>query len=575
MNESEKFDLSDLNKQAKIKKRFTLPKFKNPFSKQSGPIRDEEGRFATGSGGLLSSKKFDFKRALPMVAVVALVGGYFVYQSFAGVALYAYQYSIQQCDGATSSGTQNFTDTNCTKKSAETLTYRLYEGVFGRKPDAGGYKFWTQVLAGDRNRPQRVAQRMLATDEAQYGSISNREFVQKVYTQIFGRTGDTKGVDYWTGQIDAKKRTKTDVLEDFAKNKKMSMDDAYTKMGRPTNKAYVQQLYTRVLGRTGDTKGVDYWTAQLTAKKTTRYDLMAQFATSDASIKHHAGDSLTFVNAQQKVAVKQTARERQEKRTTDAKAINAKTRRIVVGMQDRSKLNNDLKVAAGKISDKQGSQISDSDLNVIRSDYSGKIAERLANFKGKDWQGAVNSNYNSVDALYNDAKAVTSYSPDITNSGITTERKVAQSHKDEAQRQVDNAQWLLNESNRALGIAQKKHDDYQAYLAAKKDCESKGGTYNNGCKMPAPKKETPVVNTDKCDPGWEYISQLNMCSKKTTTPMICSSGTLLTLNGRKVCTKNGIGSYSESPLTCPAGGGWTRDTVRQYCFKTERKPAKR
>ncbi len=77
-------NLSDLNK-PKTKK--TLPKLTNPFKKQTGPHRDDEGKFATksttGSGGLTAVKHFNWKRAAPLMAIITIVGGLFVYQSFA------------------------------------------------------------------------------------------------------------------------------------------------------------------------------------------------------------------------------------------------------------------------------------------------------------------------------------------------------------------------------------------------------------------------------------------------------------------------------------------------------------
>ena len=82
MNDKDKINLTDLNKQ---KKSFSPPKLKNPFKKQTGPNRDDAGKFATtsGGGGLKSIKKFNWKRATPLIAIVTLVGGFLVFQSFA------------------------------------------------------------------------------------------------------------------------------------------------------------------------------------------------------------------------------------------------------------------------------------------------------------------------------------------------------------------------------------------------------------------------------------------------------------------------------------------------------------
>ena len=45
--------------------------------------RDVKGRFTSGSGGIRFPKDFNWGRALPVILIVALVGGYLVYQSLA------------------------------------------------------------------------------------------------------------------------------------------------------------------------------------------------------------------------------------------------------------------------------------------------------------------------------------------------------------------------------------------------------------------------------------------------------------------------------------------------------------
>lgn len=56
--------------------------------KPGGTQRDELGQFSSGSGGL-TIKNFNWKRFLPVVAVVALVGGFLVYRSFGANSLLA------------------------------------------------------------------------------------------------------------------------------------------------------------------------------------------------------------------------------------------------------------------------------------------------------------------------------------------------------------------------------------------------------------------------------------------------------------------------------------------------------
>jgi len=113
MASSNKIDLKEVNKN---KKGLRLPKINNPFKKQNGIKRDEEGKFAVkhGAGGLVSSRKIDLKRALPVIFVVALVGGLFVFKSFA-------------------SGSQ-----------AQVTSW--YRTCSNREPDSGGLAYWSGRL---------------------------------------------------------------------------------------------------------------------------------------------------------------------------------------------------------------------------------------------------------------------------------------------------------------------------------------------------------------------------------------------------------------------------------------------
>jgi hypothetical protein len=86
-----KIDLSEVNKKPaksskEMENRLTKAlhaKFKKHLNKQKGPARDTEGKFTSGSGGLKIAKKLNNKRALSVIVVVSLIGGLFVFQSFA------------------------------------------------------------------------------------------------------------------------------------------------------------------------------------------------------------------------------------------------------------------------------------------------------------------------------------------------------------------------------------------------------------------------------------------------------------------------------------------------------------
>lgn len=76
--------------------------------------RDHEGKFTSGSGGLKKIQHFNWSRALPVVVIVSLVGGFFVFKSFA-------------------SGSR-----------AEVTKW--YRTCLNREPEAGGLNYWAGRL---------------------------------------------------------------------------------------------------------------------------------------------------------------------------------------------------------------------------------------------------------------------------------------------------------------------------------------------------------------------------------------------------------------------------------------------
>lgn len=152
-----KFDLSELNKtsQQSVKSsasratdaaKSARKKALQLLRKQKGPLRDFEGKFTTGKGGLKSLQKFNWKRSMPAIAVVTLVGGAFVIGSFAATPSTPYQYSIYTCEGF---NPLTATSTSCVTQSAEYAVYGAYTDLLKREPDNSGYAYWVQNLVGN------------------------------------------------------------------------------------------------------------------------------------------------------------------------------------------------------------------------------------------------------------------------------------------------------------------------------------------------------------------------------------------------------------------------------------------
>lgn len=78
-----KIDLKSINKN---KNQSVFSRVKKLTKRQKGQTRDSKGKFTSNSGGL-RQLNFNWKRALPVVVVVALTGGFLVYRSFAASVL--------------------------------------------------------------------------------------------------------------------------------------------------------------------------------------------------------------------------------------------------------------------------------------------------------------------------------------------------------------------------------------------------------------------------------------------------------------------------------------------------------
>ena len=97
---------------------------------------------------------------------------------------------------------------------------RLYRAFLDRAPDAGGLTFWIHRKRAGTWTVTRMADSFAASDEfeATYGTMSNRAFVTRIYTDVLGRPADPSGVDYWTGKLDSQARTRGSVMVGFSES---------------------------------------------------------------------------------------------------------------------------------------------------------------------------------------------------------------------------------------------------------------------------------------------------------------------------------------------------------------------
>lgn len=99
-----------------------------------------------------------------------------------------------------------------------------------------------------------------------YGSLSNRAYVQLVYQNVLGRPGDTGGVNYWTGQLDQRRRNRGQVMTGFSESSE------YTRKSQPAVDAV--NLFTGMLRRVPTSAELATW-APATGTVPPKADLIA------------------------------------------------------------------------------------------------------------------------------------------------------------------------------------------------------------------------------------------------------------------------------------------------------------
>jgi hypothetical protein len=74
---------------------------------------------------------------------------------------------------------------------------------FSRPADPAGLTFWAGQLQNNPNGYQTMSAAFATSAEyrATYAGLDNRALVNEVYDNLFGRAGETAGLDFWTNAL--------------------------------------------------------------------------------------------------------------------------------------------------------------------------------------------------------------------------------------------------------------------------------------------------------------------------------------------------------------------------------------
>ncbi len=103
--------------------------------------------------------------------------------------------------------------------SIETQIQGLYIAYFNRAADKNGLDFWRNRAAQASNNTTILKELSAGfsnhpTFSATYAHLLNRAFVEAIYRNVLGKEGDSNGIDFWTQTLD-QGESRSDMVSDF------------------------------------------------------------------------------------------------------------------------------------------------------------------------------------------------------------------------------------------------------------------------------------------------------------------------------------------------------------------------
>lgn len=152
---------------------------------------------------------------------------------------------------------------------------RLYYSLLERAPDASGLNYFTAAINNGQHLSD-IANMMMSSGEYKQLStgLSDAQFVDTLYTKILGRAGDSLGESTWNDFL-SHGGSRGAALGGFTDSLEFQ-----NKYAGQSSGAYVEALYETILDRHGDTGGLQNWTTLIDSHTLSRTDVAHAFTGS-------------------------------------------------------------------------------------------------------------------------------------------------------------------------------------------------------------------------------------------------------------------------------------------------------
>jgi hypothetical protein len=155
--------------------------------------------------------------------------------------------------------------------SPRLFVMQLYRDVFAREGTATDITFWSgELTAGRQTRASLAASFLTSTEVANLDAPMVR-----LYAATYLRIPDFGGLAFWTGEFRSGRRTLLNIATEFA-----TAPEFVQRYGTLNNRDYVNRLYLNILGRQADQGGSDFWTGRIDRGEESRGSMLMQFSES-------------------------------------------------------------------------------------------------------------------------------------------------------------------------------------------------------------------------------------------------------------------------------------------------------
>lgn len=188
------------------------------------------------------------------------------------------------------------------REQIEAFVERMYTVALGRPAEESGLEFWTNMLLTHKNDGAGLAQGFLLSPEFKNKNYSDEEYIKVLYKTFFNRDADTdpSGFTYWKGILSAG-NTREYVLAGFVNS--TEFDTLCKEYGitrgimredgtviNPGIWQFSERLYTKVLERSGEKDGIEYWTCAIADGVHTPEDAAKEFFWSPEYLNKQTSD---------------------------------------------------------------------------------------------------------------------------------------------------------------------------------------------------------------------------------------------------------------------------------------------